>query len=86
MTEDTLLHARLLATVRGKGLLSLSSAHANPRRLAAEDVGLLRQQNARDWLARLHEADTMTSLRPGLVVRLAVVSLHAESAHPWLVV
>jgi len=86
MTEDTLLLARLRATVRGNDLPCLSSARARPRRLGAEDVGLLHQQNARDWLARVQEADTMTSLRLGLVARLAVVSLPEESARRWLVV
>lgn len=54
--------------------------------MAAGDAGLLRQPNARDWLARLQEEDTMTSLRLVMLARLVVASLPVESALPWLVV
>lgn len=86
MTEDTLLRARLLATVREKGRLSLSSVHASPRRSAAEDVGHLRQPSVRDWLAQLQEEDMKSSLRLGLVAHHVVDFRPVESALPWLAV
>lgn len=86
MTEDTLLRARLRATVREKGLRYLSSARASLLRSVAGDAGHLRQPNARDWPARLLEEDTKSSLHLVPAARRVVVSLPAESVHPWLVV
>ena len=86
MTEDTFRLAHLHATARESALHCPSSVRVSLLRLAAEDVGLLRQQSARGLLARLKEEDTMTSLRLGTVARLDVVSLPVESARLWLVV
>jgi hypothetical protein len=86
MTEDTLLRARLHATVREKGLRCLSSAHVSLPQSVAEDAGHLRQQSERDSLALLREEDTKNFLRLVTAVPRVVVSLLVESVHPWLVV
>jgi hypothetical protein len=87
MTEDTLLLARLRATVRGSAPRCLSSARVSLLRLAAEDVGRLRRLSVRDWLARLQEADTMTSrLLATVAHRAAADSLLVESVRQWPVV
>ena len=87
MTEDTFRLARRRATARESVLHCLSSARVSLLRLAAEDVGrLLRRLSVRDWLARLPEADTMSSLLLATVAHRAVDSLLAESVRLWLVV
>jgi hypothetical protein len=87
MTEDTLLLARLRATAKESAPRCPSSARVSLLRLAAEDVGRLRQLSVRDWLARLQEADTMTSRLLATVAHRAVVgSLLVESVRQWPVV
>lgn len=86
MTEDTFRLARRRATARESVLHCLSSARVSLLRLAAEDVGRLRRLSVRDWLARLPEADTMSSLLLATVAHRAVDSLLAESVRLWLVV
>lgn len=81
MTEDTMLHARLRATVSVSGLRCLLSARASLLQLAAEDGEHLHQRSGKDWLALAQEEDTTTSLRPGTVAHRAVASLPVESAH-----
>lgn len=85
-TEDTMLHARLRATVSVRGLRCLSSARARPLPLAAEDVGRLHQRSGKDWLALAQEEDMTISLRLATRAHRAVASLLAESAHLRLVV
>ena len=86
MTEDTFRLARLRATARESALHCLSSVRVSLLPLAAEDVGRLRRLSVRDWLARLPEADTMSSLLLATVAHRAVDSLLAESVRLWLVV
>jgi hypothetical protein len=87
MTEDTLLLAHLRATAKESAPRCLSSARVSLLRLAAEDVGRLRRPSVRDWLARLQEADTMTSRLLAMVAhRAVVVSLLVESVRQWPVV
>lgn len=87
MTEDTFRLAHLHATARESALHCPSSVRVSLLRLAAEDVGrLLRRLSVRDWLARLPEADTMSSLLLATVAHRAVDSLLAESVRLWLVV
>jgi hypothetical protein len=87
MTEDTLLLARLRATAKESALRCPSSARVSLLRLAAEDVGRLRRLSVRDWLARLQEADTMTSrLLATVAHRAAADSLLVENVRQWPVV
>jgi hypothetical protein len=79
MTEDTFRLAHPHATARESALRCLSSARVSLLRLAAEDVGRLRRLSVRDWLARLTEADTMTSLLLATVAHRAADFHLAES-------
>jgi hypothetical protein len=78
-TEDTFRLAHLHATAKESALHCLSSARVSLLRLAAEDVGRPRRPSVRDWLARLPEADTMTSLLLATVAHRAADSHLAES-------
>lgn len=85
-TGDTMLHARLPATVSARGLRCLSSERVSLLPLAAEDGEHPHQLSGKDWPALAPEEDTTTSPRPGTVAHRAVASLLAESAHLRLVV
>jgi hypothetical protein len=82
MTEDTFRLAHLHATARESAHHCLSSARVSLLRLAAEDVGRLRRLSVRDWLARLPEADTTTSLLLATAAHRAADSHLAESVRP----